>query len=400
MRPFKKEKNSMGGTLECGIVGIRWHRKTTRFLARLTLSIQALCFCFVSVSEGADARVKDVARIVGLDDIELIGYGLVVGLGATGDRDLLLTQQTMANLMSQFEITVPPTDITGKNVAAVMVTARVRPFHHAGDRVDIQVMSIGDAVSLASGNLLLTPLLAPDGRVYALAQGALAVGGFSAGSAAPGGETVTRNTPTSGRIPSGAALRFDDQRAWASEGLITLSLRNPDFTTATRLASSINQMYPGVAGARDAATVDIRIPEQSLLMGQTAAFVAEIEHARVETDMRTKLLLSERTGTIVMGGDIRIHQAVIAHGNLTVSVKSSLGVSQPGSFSEGQTVVLEDSGTKVSPDDARVMLMPEIVTVKGLADTLNMMGGTTQDLISILQALHRLGAIQVEIETM
>ena len=349
---------------------------------------------------GQNARIKDIARIVGLDDMELIGYGLVVGLGGSGDRDLTMTQQTVANLLSQFQISVPPNEITGQNVAAVVVTARVGPFYHEGNRIDVSVMSIGDAISLSGGTLLMTPLIGPDGTVHALAQGALTVGGFSAGAGGPGGQQMTRNIPTSGRVPGGGTLRFSDRRAWMRDGVLTLALRNPDFTTATRVASAVNAVFPGVAGARDAATVEVNIPDDVLAVGRIAGFVASIQEARVRTDMQARLLLNERTGTIVVGGDVHIHPAVVAHGNLTVSIKSALGVSQPGPFSDGQTVVLEDQQTDVQLDDASVMLLPEITTVQSLADVLNQMGGTTQDLISILQALQRLGAIQVEIETM
>jgi flagellar P-ring protein precursor FlgI len=354
----------------------------------------------LTVQAESRSRIKDISRIVGLDEQELVGYGLVIGLGATGDRDLTMTQQTMANLLNQFQITVPPEEIKGQNVAAVMVTARVRPFYHAGDRVDVQVMSIGDAASLAGGTLLMTPLLGADGQVAALAQGSLTVGGFSVGSDAPGGQQLSRNTPTSGRVPGGASLRFEDRRSWARDGLLTLSLRHPDFSTATRVAAAINALHPGVAGARNAATVDVRVPPELVEMGRVSAFVATIENARVQTDMQAKLMLNERTGTIVIGGDIYIHPAVVAHGNLTVSIKSRLGVSQPQPFSEGQTVVVEDSELVAKQDDARVMMLPEVTTVQMLADTLNQLGGTPQDLISILQSLQRLGALQVEIETM
>ena len=359
-----------------------------------------LAFAPSASAQSRESRIKDIARIVGLDDVELIGYGIVVGLSATGDRDQTLTRQTLANLLNQFQITVPESEIGGQNVAAVMVTARVPPFHHAGNRVDVNVMSIGDAASLAGGTLLMTPLSAPDGQLYALAQGALAVGGFSLGQNNPGGQQVSRNTPTAGRIPSGAAVRLDDNRVWAQNGILTLALRYPDFTTASRLADAINAKWPGIAGAKDAATVQVRIAEDVVKRGRVADFVADIEGARVATDMRSKVLLSERTGTIVMGGEIHIHPAVVAHGNLTVSIKSSLGVSQPNAFSQGQTTVLEDVETAVAADEARIMLVPEVVTIQSLADVLTQMGGTPQDLISILQALHRLGAIQVEIETM
>ncbi len=367
-----------------------------------TVSLWVCCTLALlsSAAFGQNARIKDIARIVGLDDMELIGYGLVVGLGGSGDRDLTMTQQTVANLLSQFQITVPPNEISGQNVAAVVVTARVGPFYHEGSRVDVSVMSIGDAASLSGGTLLMTPLVGPDGTVHALAQGALTVGGFSAGAGGPGGQQLTRNIPTSGRIPGGATLRFSDRRTWMRDGVLTLALRNPDFTTATRLASAVNAVYPGVAGARDAATVEVNIPDNILEVGRIAGFVASIEEARVRTDMQARLLLNERTGTIVVGGDVHIHPAVVAHGNLTVSITSSLGVSQPRPFSDGQTVVIEEQETGVMLDDAHVMLLPEITTVQSLADILNQMGGTTQDLISILQALQRLGAIQVEIETM
>ena len=363
--------------------------------------IAALCLLAgLAQAQSAMSRIKDIARFVGMDDLELIGYGLVAGLGDTGDRDLSLTRQTAANLLNQFQITVPPDEISGQNVAAVIVTARVRPFHHEGDRIDVHVVSIGDASSLTGGTLLMTPLLSPDGNVYALAQGSLTVGGFSVGTDAPGGQQIQRNISTSGRVPSGGTLRFSDTRTWARDGMLTLSLRNPDFRTATRMATELNRAFDGIAGARDAATVQILIPEETLQTGRLAAFVAAIEDIRVATDMKAKLMLNERTGTIVMGGDIHIHPAVVAHGNLTVAIKSRLAVSQPEPFSRGETVVVEDIETEVEPDPARVMLIPESVTVQSLADTLNQMGGTPQDLISILQALHRLGAIQVEIETL
>ena len=376
---------------------------TKRFggFRRWMLGLAAAAVALPAAAMERESRIKDIARIVGLDDMELIGYGLVVGLGDSGDGDLTITRQTVANLLDKFQITVPESEIDGQNVAAVMVTARIPPFHHAGDRADVNVMSIGDAESLAGGTLLMTPLLAPDGQVYALAQGALAVGGFSVGDNQPGGQQVTRNTPTTGRIPAGAAIRVNDNRTWAPNGVLTLSLNNPDFTTAARVADSLNAQWPGMAGARDAATVQVRVSEDILRRGSLANFVADLERAQVVTDLRAKILLSERTGTIVMGGDIHIHPAVVAHGNLTVSIKSSLGVSQPfAPFTQGQTVVVEDQVAEGVLEDARVMLVPEVVTIQSLADVLNEMGGTPQDLISILQALRRLGAIQVEIETL
>lgn len=372
-----------------------------RIGVRLCAWALILCLGHTAGVSAQEARVKDIARITGIDDIELVGYGVVVGLGGTGDRDLTLTQQTVANLLNQFQITVPADDISGQNVAAVMVTARVPPFHHRGNRIDVSVHSIGDATAINGGTLLMTPLLAPDGQVYALAQGALVVGGFSVGVDGPGGERLTRNTPTAGQVPDGATLRFSDQTNWTRDGILTLALRHPDFTTASRMADALNKRWPGSAGARDAATVQIRIPDEMYRLGDSARFVAELETTQVRTDMRARLMINERTGTIVIGGDIHVHPAVVAHGNLTVSIKSSLAVSQPAPFARrGQTVVVEDVETLVDDERATVMMVPELVTVQELADTLNQIGGTAQDLISILQSLRRLGAIQVEIETM
>jgi flagellar P-ring protein precursor FlgI len=194
-------------------------------------------------------------------------------------------------------------------------------------------------------------------------------------------------------------VRFDDRNFWDRDGLLTLSLRHADFTTATRVADELNRLWPGSTGARDAATILVRIPKKHYDMGDTARFVSEIENVRVATDMRTRLLINERTGTIVIGGDIHVHPAVVAHGNLSVSIKSKLAVSQPAPLSRGTTVVVEDVEATVAQPRASVMALPELVTVQELAATLNELGGSAQDLISILQSLRHLGAIQVEIET-
>lgn len=382
--------------------------------SRLNCLRAAICLAVISTAltiaeraMGVEARIKDIARVAGLEEVELIGYGIVSGLGGTGDKDLQLTKQTVANLMENFQISMSANDIKSKNVAAVAVIARVPPFHKANDRVDIKVSSLGDASSLEGGILMMTPMLDPNGEVYALAQGSLTVGGFSAGQGGAGGSTVQKNHVTTAIIPGGAVLKTSQSIKFCDNGILRLILRNADFTTADRMAAAINKDLGGIAVAKDASTVSVNIPQDKLDIGQTAAFISKLERISLSPDMRAKVIVNERTGTIVMGGDVHINEAVVAHGNLTVSVKETLKVSQPtdlvlaGANQAGiGTAVVPDVKTTVKEDAARVMLVPNITTVRELADTLNLMGATPRDLISILEALRELGALQMELVSM
>jgi flagellar P-ring protein FlgI len=361
------------------------------------------------VTAGAGAsRIKDIARIAGLDSLDLVGYGIVVGLRGTGDKDLQLTRQTAANLMENFKISIRAADISSMNVAAVIVTATAPPFHKAGDRIDVQISSIGDATSLEGGILIMTPMFDPNGDLTALAQGSVTLGGYSAGRDTPGGASVARNHTTSGAIPSAAVLRVSQTGNFFRNGLIQLVLRHPDFTTADRMATAINREMGGLAVARDASTITVKIPDQTLDIGQAAAFVARLETIRIQPDMQARVIVNERTGTIVMGGEVHIGQAVVAHGNITVTIKETLHPSHPSNMAIGlrdaalDVRSLETPDTEVTVDEekARVMVVPTTTTVRDLADTLNIMGATPRDLISILQALHRLGAIQMELTAM
>lgn len=356
---------------------------------------------------GAEAafkvRIKDIARIAGPDALELIGYGLVIGLNGTGDKDLKMTKQTMANFLENFNMSLPVNDVKSKNAAVVIVTAKVPAFHTAGDQVDVMVSSVGDATSLRGGQLLMTPLVAPDGETYALAQGSITVGGYHAGSmgSGGGGATVSKNVPTSGIIPNGGILRYSRAGSLHQNGIMTLVLNTADFTTAERTAREISRSFNCVAIPKDANNIFVEIPENVLDMNQVPSFIANIENLSVTPDTAAKIVVNERTGTIVMGGDVRISPAVIAHGNLTVSVKSTAQVSQPGPFStRGKTVVTEDTVARAEEDEAKILAIDQAITVRDLATMLNTLGASTDDLISILEALSRVGALQMEIVTM
>ncbi len=355
----------------------------------------------------AEVRIKDIVRIAGLERVNLIGYGVIVGLNGTGDKDIALSRQTMANLMEHFDLSLNMNDIKSKNVAAVVVTAVAEPFHAAGDRVDVDVASVGDATSLEGGVLLMTTLLDPEGEVYAIAQGAVTVGGFSAGKGGRGGETVSRNSTTVALIPGAAVLRQGQTVDFYRDGMLRLLLRHPDFTTASRIATAINAGVGSAAIARDAGTVAVHVPKQSSAIGQLAGFISRMECLTVEPDAQAKIIVNERTGTIIIGRDVHIGEAVVAHGNLTVTIKETLTASQPsnlmiGNAQPGSIRSLETPNTQttVNEDTANVMVVPATTTVQDLADALNRMGGTPRDLISILVALRRAGAFQTEIEVM
>ncbi len=372
---------------------------------KCVISIVALSFVFMfmpDLSYGAQiqARIKDIARIDGLQSIELVGYGVVIGLNGTGDKDIELSKRTIANIVENFNIKLNPKDVKSKNVATVIVTASAPIFHKAGDRIDVQVSSIGDASSLEGGILLMTPLLSPDGEFYAVAQGGITVAGYSLGVAGPGGQTETKNHTTVGRVPNGAILNKSHKPVFVENGIMNIVLNHADFTTATRIANVINEKYEASAVARDAGTVMVRIPDKWLDVGQVPNFISEIESLYVKPDSKSRVIINERTGTIVMGGDVHIAEAVVAHGNLTVRIGSTLTTYMPQSFTVAKPITTEQITTETKEDKAKIVLIPGTTTVQELADMLNQVGSTPRDLISILEALQSLGALQMEVVTM
>ncbi len=347
-----------------------------------------------------EARIKDIARIEGLYGETLLGYGLVGGLNGTGDKNLEFTKASMANLLERYKLSLAADDISSKNVAAVLVTAKAPPFHRPGDNIDVQVSTIGDCTSLEGGVLMMTPMLNAGGKLYALAQGALVTGGFSVGDAGDGGQVDIRNYTTVATVPGGAVLRLGQNAEFVKDSIMRLVLRNPDFTTANRVADAINHTFEGAAYARDGGSVIVRVPSEVIDMGQEARFVATMESLTLVPDTQAKIVVNERTGTIVMGGDVHIGPAIVAHGNLTVRITSSLATYMPESFTLAQPVVTPETRVEKKEEKANIMLLPGTTTVHELAEMLNQLGSTPRDIISILEALKRLGALQMELETM
>ncbi|MBI4611242.1 MAG: flagellar basal body P-ring protein FlgI [Candidatus Rokubacteria bacterium] len=377
-------------------------------LHRLAL-LAALVFTGLSTplpawAEPTLARVKDVARVIGVRDNELYGYGLVLGLNGTGDRrqNAFFTVQSIQNLLIRQGINLPPNGrtIETKNVAAVMVTAKLPPFAKPGTTIDITVSSLGDATSLGGGTLLLTPLQAADGKVYAVAQGPVSIGGGFSVTAPGTGESVQKNHPTVGRIVNGATVEREVQMVVGPQRL-SIALLQPDFTTSARLAQAINAgLGDALAQAIDAATVTVAVPAPA--QQRLVEFMAQIEQVEVPTDAPAKVVVNERTGTIIMGSQVKISTVAVSHGNLSIQIKSEFQVSQPLPFAPGgaQTTVVPKTETTVKEEKAPVVLLKSGASIGDLVQGLNAIGATPRDLIAILQAIKRAGALHAELEIM
>lgn len=364
--------------------------------ATFILSLILLCTLFSST--GNAARIKDIAELKGVRNNQLIGYGLITGLAGTGDDliKVLFTRQALYNMLVRQGITVNPEEfnrIRVKNVAAVMVTASLPPFAKPGSTIDVQVSSIGDAKSLAGGNLLMTPLKGPDGKVYAVAQGPLTIGAFSFGGKSA---KAQKNHPTVGRISSGAIIETKPPGTFAKHGVLAYTLRSSDFTTATNMSNKINEKYgEGTAFAIDSATVEVTIPES--LLNHKVQFVASIERMRIDTDTNARVVVNERTGTIVMGQDVRLSTVAVSHGNLSLVIKETEAVSQPNPLALGQTVATPQTQIDILEDEGHLMVVEEGVSISAVADALNAIGATPRDLIAIFQAIKVAGAMQGEL---
>lgn len=360
-----------------------------------------MTFCSVATSQaGIGVRVKDIAMVEGVRSNHLFGYGLVIGLDGSGDSDATeFTVQSIAAMLAKMGITVEQDDISTKNVAAVMVTSELPAFAKAGSRIDVSVSAIGNAKSLFGGTLMMTPLQAVDGQIYALAQGPVSLGGFSFSSVggAGGGASAVKNIPTSGVIPNGALVEREVPSTIVKNRMIHISLRNPDFTSAKRLTEAINSVFTDAATAKDAATVSVIVPNQFLVEERIVHFISYVENLVIEPDMVARIVINERTGTIVAGSNVRISTVAVTHGSLNVVIKSKPVISQPNPFGEGDTVVDSEVELVVEEEDKPLMVVEDGVTIGEVAKALNALGASPRDLIAIFEAMKQAGAIQAEL---
>lgn len=346
----------------------------------------------------ATARIKDIVNVEGVRDNQLVGYGLVVGLHGTGDglNNSPFTKQSLQAMLERLGVNTRGQNMRTGNVAAVMVTANLPAFATQGSRIDVNVASLGDASSLQGGTLLVTPLLGADGEVYAIAQGSIAINGFEVkGDAA----SVISGVPTTGRISSGGLIEREIQFALGSQRTLRLALRNPDFTTARRIALSINDFIGApTATPEDPATVRLTLPQH--FNGNIVDLLTDVEQLVVDTDQPARIVIDENSGIIVMGKDVRVSTVAVAQSNLTVTIAESPQVSQPAPLSQGQTTVVPRTDVNVTTKNSNLAVVPESVTLQQLVDGLNRLGISPRDMIAILQAIKAAGALQADIEVL
>ncbi|HLK49846.1 MAG TPA: flagellar basal body P-ring protein FlgI [Bryobacteraceae bacterium] len=360
----------------------------------MTRILSCLLIALLAAADAAAVRLKELVSIEGVRDNQLVAYGLVVGLAGTGDRkQTMFSAQSLTNLLERMGISVPPTSIQVRNTAAVMVTATLPAFAQPGMRIDVTEAAVGDAASLQGGILLLTSLRGADGQVYAVAQGPVVTGGFAASR---GGAGQSVNHPTVGRTPEGAIV----ERAAPAPPLqspVRLQLRQADFTTSARIVEAINQRF----GARPALAENsglIRVAISPEYAGRPTEFIAELERLSIEADRLRRVVINERTGTIVLGKDLRISPVAILQGNLSVEIQTRLEVSQPAPLGQGTTQVVPQTEVSAKEEKARNLLLRDGATVEDLVRGLAAIGSTPRDVIAILQNLHRAGALDAEIE--
>ncbi|HEV7267416.1 MAG TPA: flagellar basal body P-ring protein FlgI [Falsiroseomonas sp.] len=368
-------------------------RQVAAKIARLLCGLLVL---LSSHAAEAQVRIKDIADVEGVRDNQLVGYGLIVGLNGTGDRlrSAPFTRQSLIGVLERLGVNTRDQEsrLDTRNVAAVMVTANLPPFARPGSRIDVAVSTLGDASNITGGTLLVTPLLGADGEVYAVAQGAIATGAIAARGA---GGSVTRGVPTAGRISSGAVVEREVAFRFAQGDRIRLSLRNPDLTTARRIAAAINRMARSPA----AQATDPRTVELSLVGRDAMGFLAEIEQLRVQPDQVARVVIEEASGTIVMGANVRISTVAIAQGNLTIRITETPQVVQPNALANGETVVVPRTNIEVDDQAERRMgVLRSAVTLDELVRGLNSLGVGPRDLITILQTIKAAGALQAELE--
>jgi flagellar P-ring protein precursor FlgI len=368
---------------------------TKTFKAALLAVLMGVC---LPAGAGATSRIKDLANIEGVRQNQLIGYGLVVGLNGTGDtlNNIPFTRQSLQAMLERLGVNVRGQTLRTGNVAAVMVTANLPAFATQGTRIDVTVSALGDSKSLQGGTLLVTPLLGADGNVYAVGQGSVAIGGFQAeGEAAK----IVRGVPTVGRIANGALIEREIDFNLNRQSQLRMALRNPDFTTAKRIAAAINNFIGApTAEPLDPSTIGITVPAK--YRGNVVSLLTEVEQLRVEPDQPAKIVIDERSGIIVMGNDVRVSTVAVAQGNLTVTITEAPQVSQPAPFSRGRTTTVPRTSIGVQEDGKGLAVVHDGVSLQQLVDGLNSLGIGPRDLIAILQAIKAAGAIQADIEVM
>ena len=363
----------------------------------LFLGILFIVLPMLESPEALGARIKDIASFRGVRYNQLVGYGLGVGLNGTGDGSgTKFTTQSLVNMMERLGIHALSDQVKVANVAGVMVTAELPPFARRGSRVDVLVSSVGDAKSLQGGTLLMTPLKGVDNNVYAMAQGPLLVGGFASSGAAGGG--VQKNHPTVARIPDGGTIEREIPFDFQKLEKLTVNIHQPDFTTALRLSEAINRkLGTTIASPLDAGTIKVDVPKS--YRDHLISLVATLEQIDINPDMEAKIILSERTGTVIMGENVRIGSVAIAHGNLSVQIKEKSEVSQPLPFSQGQTVTTPESKVSIQEEDNRLLLLePDGASLGSVVKALNAIGITPRDLITVFQAIKASGALQADLE--
>ena len=345
----------------------------------------------------AQSRIKDIVEFEGVRDNMLVGYGIVVGLNGSGDslRNAAFTKQSLSAMLERLGVNVRDADLNTKNVAAVMVTARLPAFAASGSQIDATVSAMGDAKSLLGGTLLVTPLMGADGQAYAVSQGTVQTGAVSASGAS--GSTVIKGVPTAGRIAAGAIVERETGFQLASLTTLRMTLRNPDFTTARRIADAIDLRYPGTASADNPTIVTLRAPAGANMV----SFVTAIEQIPVEPDAPAKVVIDEVSGVVVMGENVKVSTVAIAQGNLTITVQETPQVSQPAPFSKGTTTTVSQSAISVDEEKGKgLVVVREGASLSSLVAGLNALGVTPRDMISILQTIKAAGALQADIQVM
>lgn len=347
----------------------------------------------VTNAESAVTRLKDVSKVQGVRSNQLMGYGLVVGLNGTGDSNKTTeTIQSVVNMLRSYGVTVSSASLKPKNVAAVMVTATLPPFAREGDTLDVTVSSMGDAKSVQGGTLIQTPLRAGNGGVYAVAQGPVSTGGFMAGN---GGNGVQKNFPTVGLTPNGAIVEKTVEDDIGQNGNISLSLAKSDFTTASRVAAAVNSRYGNIAHAANPGRVDINIPRR--YQKNVVDFIASIEELPIIPDNVARVILNERTGTIVMGGNVTVDECAITQGGININVTSSEDAVQ-APFTLGNAVKVHNGDVEVTEEKARTIVLPPSTSISDIVGALNTVGATPRDIISIIQSMKAAGAIHADVE--